>query len=452
MKGVKKMTDKDPVDQLSIPPCCPKLAPNTVCDILDYQYRQLYHPRIGDRVVTVEVIIHVRFQRCPGPLALGDLVYSTTLLPGEKVRLFTTDRRSRFTFDSATKVSYRNEQTSEEHYAMSAWGDFMSDLTVRDSARSTNTSKGHFDTHGETSGALSTIFGSPSIDVSGNYNASSTSDFLRELSQHASSSYHRAEMGSRAASSLSIGEVQSRTHTEGESEDHFESSSREFSNPNRCHAITFFFYRINKTQTVKFTLEAIERRVVDPAADTKVTNNSFASRGDVSTIPSAVLATDKQRLDIETIGRTSVANEQQATFAGNPRLQTLNPALLQMAAATTFVPLEPLSDAVRKEALQAVDKQLVEAGMLDKVGGVVTTDTQKESSFEIKSSLPTPGVLVKGCLDDCDICEDTLEQDIKLDLERKRLENARLQREIDLMDKDQQHRCCAKDEEETPGQ
>jgi hypothetical protein len=89
MKGVKKMTDKDTVDHLSIPPCCPKLAPNTVCDILDYQYRQLYHPKVGDRIVTVEVIIPVRFLQCPGPLALVDLVYSTTLLPCEKVRLFT---------------------------------------------------------------------------------------------------------------------------------------------------------------------------------------------------------------------------------------------------------------------------------------------------------------------------------------------------------------------------
>ena len=40
---------------------------------------------------------------------------------------------------------------------------------------------------------------------------------------------------------------------------------------------------------------------------------------------------------------------------------------------------------------------------------------------------------MKGCLDDSDVCEDTLEQEIKLDLERKRLENLRLQREIDLM-------------------
>ena len=30
-----------------------------------------------------------------------------------------------------------------------------------------------------------------------------------------------------------------RTHSQGESEDHFESSSREFSNPNRCHGVTY---------------------------------------------------------------------------------------------------------------------------------------------------------------------------------------------------------------------
>jgi len=50
------------------------------------------------------------------------------------------------------------------------------------------------------------LVGSPSVDVSGNYNASS---FLRELSQHASASPHRSEMGTRAASAVSVGEVQS---------------------------------------------------------------------------------------------------------------------------------------------------------------------------------------------------------------------------------------------------
>jgi hypothetical protein len=113
------------------------LQPSESCDVLDFQYRQLYPVTVGDqrRPVTVEVILKVRLERCTGPLALGDLVYSTTLFPGEKVRLFTSDRRNRFTFDSSSKISYRHEQSSEEHFYMSSWSDFMSDLTVRDSGR-----------------------------------------------------------------------------------------------------------------------------------------------------------------------------------------------------------------------------------------------------------------------------------------------------------------------------
>lgn len=431
-------------DTKIFPPCCPDLKPGDNCDVLDFHYRQLYPVTVRDRPLTVEVIINVRLTRCSGPLTLGDIVYSTTLFPGEKVRLFTSDRRTRFTFDSSSKVSYRNEQSQEEHFYMSSWSDFMSDVTVKDSTRSTNTNKGHFDGHGETSSILGSIFGSPSVDVSGNYNSSSTSDFLRELHTHAQASDRRSEMGSRAASTVSIGEVQTRTHTESESQDHFESSSREFSNPNKCHAITFFFYRINKQQTIKFTLESIERRVVDPAANTKITNNAFLSRGDVSVIPQGVLATDAKRFEVEAAARTSGNVEQQLLG------RTAFAAGVGVATAPFIAPadVKPLADDLRKDALKAVDQDLVKAGLLDKVGGNVTKDKVTEISFERTFSLPTAGVLVRGCLDECNICEPELEKEIELDLERKRLENERLKREIDLMDKDQEHRCCPEEEEE----
>jgi hypothetical protein len=93
---------------------------------------------------------------------------------------------------------------------------------IKHSTRATNTSRGSAKGHGETSSLLGSIFSGPSVDVSGSYDASSTCTFLRELSQHASASHHRAEMATRASNSVSIGEVQSRVHTEGESEDHFE--------------------------------------------------------------------------------------------------------------------------------------------------------------------------------------------------------------------------------------
>lgn len=431
-------------DHKVFPPCCPDLKPSDNCDVLDFHYRQVYPVTVRDRPQFVEVTIHARMTRCTGPLTLGDLVYSTTLFPGEKVRLFTTDRRSRFTFDSSTSLSYRNEQTHEEQYYMSSVHTFLSDLESSDRVNSTTTSKSSSDSHAETGNFLEAIFDGPSVSMKGNHNASTTSDFLRELRQHAEATDRRSEEATRTASSVSIGEVQTRAHSEGQSEDHFESSSREFSNPNKCHAITFFFYRINKTQTVKFTIEAINRRVIDPAANTRVVNNPPLSRGQVSVIPAAVLATDPKRIEVETLARQSATLGRQPVTA---RAEAFN-----VAAATNFAPfvsdVKPLSAEVRTETLKAVDEQLVKAGLLDKVGGEVSKETVTKTSFERTFHLPTAGTLVRGCLDECDICEDARKKEIELDLERKRLENEKLKREIELMDKDQQHRCCPGEEAE----
>lgn len=427
-------------DHKVFPPCCPDLKPSDNCDVLDFHYRQVYPVIVRDKPVSVEVTIHARLSRCTGPLTLGDLVYSTTLFPGEKVRLFTTDRRSRFTFDSSTKLSYRTEQTQEEHFYMSSMHEFMSDLESSDRRTSNSTSQSHSDGHAGTGNFLENLFNGPSVNMSGNHNASSTSEFLRELRQHASASDHRSEEASRTASSVSIGEVQTRAHSEGESQDHFESSSREFANPNKCHAITFFFYRINKTQILKFSLETITRRVIDPAANTRVVNNPPLSRGQVGVIPADVLATDPKRIEIQTLARQSVILDRQV----NARENLTAGVNLGVFASD----VKPFTPEVRAEALKAVDQDLVKAGLLEKVGGEVSKAKVTEISFARTFHLPTAGVLVRGCLDDCDICEDARTKEIELDLERKRLENEKLKREIELMDKDQQHRCCPAEEVE----
>lgn len=429
--------------------CCPALETDKVCDVLDFHYRMVHNTSVlaGGRRVQVEVTVHARYERCPGPMALGDLVYSNTLLPGEKVRLFTADRRSRFSFDTASRVSYRNEQTSEERFYMASVHDFMSDLTVRDSGSASAESHGSAQGHGGTSGAIQSFFGGASVDVSGSYNASSTNSFLRELSQHASASDRRAEVGTRAASSVSVGEVQSRTHTEGESEDHFESASREFSNPNHCHAVTFFFYQINKTQKIRFTIEAIQRRVIDPVANTRVSHNPFVADGDVGTIPNAVLATDETRLKKEEIGRQSGAARLQAASAAQLGSNNLLLASrLNMAATST---VEPITPAIAAKALQQVDQDLIKQGLLDK-RGQLSEEVRASLSFERVSSVPTPGLLVKGCLDECNICEEAVVLSRKLDLERQQLQNELLKKQIELLAQSQEYRCCPASEIEAP--
>jgi len=56
-----------------------------------------------------------------------------------------------------------------------------------------------------------------------------------------------------------------------------------------------------------------------------------------------------------------------------------------------------------------------------------------------------------GSLDDCDLCEPTLEREIELDLERKALENTLLRKRIDPLEKSQEYRCCPEGAEEDNG-
>ena len=102
------------------------------------------------------------------------------------------------------------------------------------------------------------------------YDSKATHAFAHSLSQHADSSSRNMEVATRAASSTTIGEVSTRTHSEGDSEDQYESSSRTFVNPNRCHALTYLFYKLNKCQILKWELIGIDRIVLDPNAPTDV--------------------------------------------------------------------------------------------------------------------------------------------------------------------------------------
>lgn len=428
--------------------CCPVLEDVKQCDVMDFRYRLPFRPRLaGDLArqnVRVEVVLRFRLERCPGPLTKGDLAYTTTLLPGEQVRLFTSDRRSRFTFDSESKVSYRHQSMSTESYYMAGMAQSMSNLSVLDQSKATSDfSESSF---GGGAGGGFSLFGLVSFggSVSGSsHNAHSASTFVRSLSQHADSSSRHVETGTHAANSISIGESESRTHTEGESQDTFESASRVFKNPNQCHALTFYFFRINKSQTVRWTLEAIERHVIDPAAPTGVDLNPPTSAGGVSATPIGILATAKDRLEVESRARASVlAANTEFTAAG------LNRASFAATAAVASDQIA-LSPAVVKAALAAVDKELAAAGLLDPKTGEVTEEAKKLYGWERTIVLPTPGVMVKGCLDDCDVCEPNLDLSIKLDLERKQLENDLLRKKIDLLAQSQEYRCCPADEEET---
>jgi hypothetical protein len=282
-------------------PCCPELRTDPICDVVDFRRRLVFPTPVRgpqEQPVKVEVTFHTRFTRCPGPLALGEIAYSTTLLPGEKVRLATTDRRSRFSFDSESKISHRSEQMSEEQYRLRALRAFMSDENVVDRGSDNYTEQGKWDFHGDASGGIGFFSASADANARGSHSASSARDYMREHRAHAEMSDNQSVEATRKAHSVSVGEVSSRSHQQGESEDHFEASSREFANPNKCHAVTFLFYRLNKTETITFELVSIERRVIDPVAPAPVAANPFRPLGHIATVPQEVPATNLKRAEL----------------------------------------------------------------------------------------------------------------------------------------------------------
>jgi hypothetical protein len=437
------MPDHDDAAGVNAIPCCPDLEQGDTCDTLDFRYRLPW--RLSD--ARVDLILHYRLERCSGPLARGDLAYSTTLLPGEQVRIYTSDRHTRWSYDAETDLSYRHETTSEESYYTWGMARAMSDLSISESGSSSSSYEEDWASGG---GGLSVdLFGIVEIGgggSGGSFDAESSKEFSRNLTQHAESSSSYVAAGVRAKSATSVGEVHTRHHAEGESESHLESASRSFHNPNRCHAVTYFFYKINKLQTIRFRLVAVERSLADPAAPTlpdRVIRPKLAGR--VMVRPEALRATAKDRLEIERMARQA-AVEREEVGRG-----VVSASLMSTALRTGVFHAQPAPAAARKAALDAVDKELVKAGIIDRETGEPTKAFVQQNSWERREWLPTPGLIVKGCLDECGTCEPALERKIALELDRQKLENDLLKRQIELLDQAQEYRCCpgaAEDDDE----
>jgi hypothetical protein len=379
--------------------CCPSLQECDACDELDIRYRLPFRPVVDSpdgeqQVVPVEVTLRFRLERCDGPLTLGNLLYTTTLLPGEKVRLLTKDQNSRFSYDSDEELASRRYTTSAESPFMSQMAQSMSNLTVVAGGSQTAAFQDAATSSHAYDGIHLPFFNIGGSVSASSYDANAASTFARYLSHHAESSSRKVEVSSHAKTSTSISEVASRSHAQGEAEDDYEAASRVFANPNRCHALTFLFYRIFKCQKVRFSLVAIDRRVDDPAVPTGV------------------------------------------------QLNAPGPAAAPAGGGAPGEARGPISAELRGAALRSVDNDLRAAELLN-LDGQVSQDAVVRFCWERTVRLPTPGVIIKSCLDECDACEPSREREIALDLEAKELENKLLQRKIDLLDKSQEYRCCS---------
>jgi hypothetical protein len=182
--------------------------------------------------------------------------------------------------------------------------------------------------------------------------------------------------------------------------------------------------------------------------------NPFLPVGQLAAVPQEVPATNPKRLEFQD---AAIQSDQKlralalgsAAGIGSARLTT---AVLATAPAVELGTQQPIPDAQRQAALKEVDADLVKQGLIDKVGGLVSPKAQEEFGYERQTSLPTAGVIVKSCLDDCNICEPEVQKREKLELEHLDLQNKLLARQIELLDKAQEYRCCPVESEENHDQ
>lgn len=416
------MTTPPPHDDVE---CCPVLKRCQPVHQIRPAYRILHAvPRAdGQPAVQVEATWHLTLTNRTGPTMLGPVVKTVTLLPGQTVRLSIQDRASKFSYDTETSRVHREAHTSASSYYNAGMASAFSSLSSVTSGREAST---HHDSSMSGSGGAGLDLGFFEIGGSvggSSHDSSTTSTFLTSLSRVSRAQSSHVEMGTTSAYSTSVGYVSTRSHTEGESEEHSEAATHFYRNENRCHAVNHRFHQLVEEHTITLTVDEVVLRVVDSAASTGAVPVVRRPLTGLSPKPEAVSVLSPKLVEVEAAAR-------QAAVARTARIQV--PTGVTADAAPTLTQEE------RDAAVKAVMADLVKAGLVT-ADGKVTARAQRLYGWSHTICLPLDGVHVMSCISDCDVCEPELKKKIELELERMALENASIARENELMDRDLEH-------------
>jgi hypothetical protein len=209
----------------------------------------------------------------------GPLLFTTTLLPGEKQRLYHFDRyrRIRATEDTfSVHTSFRQYVSAlhTSHVTQSA-GAYVSSLsTVR---KSGDASLGV----GGLLGAIGGLFG---IGGGGSVSeSSSTTGFASVSVQKVSEDFNQVA----SAASLAVDAERSTVVSTFEEKDTEDITSRDIQNDNACYAVTYFVRKVLEAYCVSTRLVSISWRLVD--ATSTVSNSPWRAIGDFQGVPQAVV-------------------------------------------------------------------------------------------------------------------------------------------------------------------
>lgn len=186
----------------------------------------------------------------------GPLLYTTTLLPGEQVRLYEYDR-------------YR--RTRAETQRVSVHTSLRQTLSALSQSRRSSASSAYFDTlneirtHADSSvaagGGLAGFFGAPSVKGEFGVDTETTvasGGSVRTASEQFTQMALTASQAIEAERSLVVSTF--------EEQEHVNTTARQLHNANHCYAVTYYVRRVMEAYEVHSRIESVEWRLGDGMA------------------------------------------------------------------------------------------------------------------------------------------------------------------------------------------
>lgn len=185
----------------------------------------------------------------------GPLLYTTTLLPGEEVKIYEFDRYRRVRSAServSVHASFRQTVSAlsqaRRATSASAYTEFLNDVRT------------HADTSVSAGGGLAGFFGAPK--VSGSFELDSQTTVASGSSVHTSSEQF-TQLATTASQALEA--ERAIVVSSFEEEEHRSTTARTFKNHNHCFAVTYFVRRVNELYESSTRIESVEWRLGENA-------------------------------------------------------------------------------------------------------------------------------------------------------------------------------------------
>lgn len=219
--------------------------------LMFYEGRAFDLPNLQDRRLQVRVI----YEHCLRLLGRqqGSLLYTTTLLPGEAVRVYEFDRFRRVRSSTervSVHTSFRQTMSalsqSRRSTSASAYVDALTDIRT------------HADTSVSAGGGLAGFLGAPQVKGEAGVDTQTT------VASGAATSVVTDQFAQLAVTASQAMEAErSLVVSRFEETEHQTTTERTLQNHNRCYAVTYYVRRVNEVYAIHTRVAAVEWRVGD---------------------------------------------------------------------------------------------------------------------------------------------------------------------------------------------